>query len=181
MSASVYYDFDLASSVQGNPDLKPCHVDNLDLRYEFYPSEGEQISVAAFYKHFDSPIEWTYTVAGGTDLVYSFQNAAGANSYGVEIDLRKRMDFLGLPQWTLVANGSLIHSRVNFAETQHWKSRPMQGQSPYLLNLGLFYANKGWAASALFNRIGKRLIGVGRSLGSTGSGSLRAAVPGRSE
>ena len=167
VSASVYYDFDLASSVQGNPDLKPCHVDNLDLRYEFYPSEGEQISVAAFYKHFDSPIEWTYTVAGGTDLVYSFQNAAGANSYGVEIDLRKRMDFLGLPQWTLVANGSLIHSRVNFAETQHWKSRPMQGQSPYLLNLGLFYANKGWAASALFNRIGKRLIGVGRSLGST--------------
>lgn len=168
VSASVFYDFDLASAVQGNPDLRPCYTDNVDLRYEFYPTEGEQISVAAFYKHFDNPIEWTYTVAGGTDLVYSFQNAKGAYSYGLELDVRKRLDLIGLPDFTLVCNGSLIKSRVQFADRRLQKNRPMQGQSPYLINLGLFYSHKAWNATALYNRIGKRLIGVGRSLGSTG-------------
>ena len=41
----------------------------------------------------------------------------------------------------------------------------MQGQSPYLVNTGLFYQNKGWSAAVLYNRIGKRIIGVGRSMG----------------
>ena len=62
VSPSVYYDFDLASHVQGNVDLKPCYVHNLDLRYEFYPSRGEQITLAGFYKRFENPIEWTCTV-----------------------------------------------------------------------------------------------------------------------
>ena len=43
----------------------------------------------------------------------------------------------------------------------------MQGQSPYLINAGFFYqhADSGWNAALLYNRIGKRIIGVGRSLG----------------
>ena len=47
----------------------------------------------------------------------------------------------------------------------------MQGQSPYLVNTGLFYKNDARQinASLLYNRIGKRIIGVGRSEGSTGS------------
>ena len=57
VSPSVFYDFDLASDVQGNTELRNCYVDNVDLRYEFYPSRGEIISLAAFYKNFDSPIE----------------------------------------------------------------------------------------------------------------------------
>lgn len=89
VSSSVYYDFDLASNVQGNTELKNCYVDNLDLRYEWYPSRGELISLAVFYKHFDSPIEWTYTVAGGTDLIYSYKNAKSASNYGIELDIRK--------------------------------------------------------------------------------------------
>ena len=47
------------------------------------------MSLALFYKHFTNPIEWTYTVAGGTDLIYSFVNAKGANNYGIELDIRK--------------------------------------------------------------------------------------------
>lgn len=70
VSPSVFYDFDLASLVQGNVDLKSCYVHNVDFRYEFYPSRGETISLAAFYKRFKNPIEWTYTVAGGTSLIY---------------------------------------------------------------------------------------------------------------
>ncbi len=173
VSPSVYYDFDLASNVQGNIDLTACHVHNADLRYEFYPkgNKGEIISIAAFYKHFRNPIEWTYTVTGGTDLTYSYQNADRAYSYGLELDLRKDLAFMGMRGFQFTFNGSLIKSRVQFPEGSRETARPMQGQSPYLINTGLFYAHErtGWSCSVLYNRIGKRLIGVGRSVGLTGS------------
>ena len=171
VSPSVYYDFDLASNVQGKVDLKSCYIHNVDLRYEFYPSRGEQITIAGFYKHFDNPIEWTYTVAGGTDLVYSYDNAESADNFGVELDIRKDLSFIGLRNLSLSFNGTLIHSRVNFPAGSRFENRPMQGQSPYLVNTGLFYKNdkQQLSISLLYNRIGKRIIGVGRSEGSTGS------------
>ena len=171
VSPSVYYDFDLASHVQGNVDLKSCYIHNVDLRYEFYPSRGEQITIAGFYKHFDNPIEWTYTVAGGTSLVYSYENAESADNFGVELDIRKDLSFIGLRNFSLSFNGTLIHSRVNFPAGSRNENRPMQGQSPYLVNTGLFYKNdkQQLSISLLYNRIGKRIIGVGRSEGSTGS------------
>ena len=171
VSPSVFYDFDLASNVQGNTELRPCYVQNFDLRYEWYPTKGEQISVALFYKHFDDPIEWTYTVAGGTDLVYSYRNADGAYSYGLEVDLRKNLAFLGMPSFDFVFNGALIKSLVEFPEGDREKDRPMQGQSPYLINTGLSYRHEksGITAALFYNRIGKRIAGVGRYLGSSGN------------
>lgn len=178
VSPSVYYDFDLASNVAGNTGLRNCYVDNVDLRYEMYPGRGEILSIAAFYKHFDSPIEWTYTVAGGTDLIYSYMNARSANNYGMELDLRKDLSFMGLRGFKWSFNGTLIRSRVEFAPGSKEKDRPMQGQSPYLVNTGVFYANEAAKINLglLYNRIGKRIIGVGRSEGSTGSDD-NARVP----
>lgn len=173
VSSSVYYDFDLASNVQGNTELKNCYVDNLDLRYEWYPSRGELISLAVFYKHFDSPIEWTYTVAGGTDLIYSYKNAKSANNYGVELDIRKNLGFIGLKDFSWSFNGALIKSKVQFEKGAKEEDRPMQGQSPYLINTGIFYKNEPLKMdiALLYNRIGKRIFGVGRSEGSTGDDS----------
>ena len=178
VSSSVYYDFDPASNVQGNTELKNCYVDNLDLRYEWYPSRGELISLAVFYKHFDSPIEWTYTVAGGTDLIYSYKNAKSASNYGIELDIRKSLDFIGLRDFSWSFNGALIKSKVQFEKGAKEENRPMQGQSPYLINTGLFYKNEPLKMdiALLYNRIGKRIIGVGRSEGSSGDDS-NARVP----
>lgn len=184
LSTSVYYDFDLASNVQGNHKLKPAYIDNVDLGWEWYPNAGEVISLSLFYKHFKNPIEWTYTVAGGTDLVYSYLNAESADNYGVELDIRKQLDFIHLPAFSLSLNAAWIHSSVNFPEGSREKDRPMQGQSPYLVNAGIFYNSdlskpsldwqKGWTASLLYNTIGKRIIGVGRSIG---SGETDVRVP----
>lgn len=175
LSTSVYYDFDLASNVQGNHNLKPAYIDNVDLGWEWYPHAGEVISLSAFYKHFRDPIEWTYTVAGGTDLIYSYMNALGANNFGLELDIRKSLDFLHLPQFSLSVNAAWIQSRVTFPQDSRETDRPMQGQSPYLINAGLFFNSdlghpdkkwqKGWTASLLYNTIGRRIIGVGRSVG----------------
>ena len=175
VSPSVYYDFDLASDVQGNFDLKNCYADNIDLRYEWYPSRGEVVSLAAFFKHFDSPIEWVYTMSGGTDVIYSYANAKSANSFGLELDVRKSLDFIGLPSLSWSFNGSLIHSRVHFEPGSNERSRAMQGQSPYLINTGLFYNCKPLQAdfALLYNRIGKRIVGVGRTTGTEGSREVR--------
>ena len=178
VSSSVFYDFDLASDVQGNTELKSCYVDNVDLRYEFYPSRGEIISLAAFYKDFDSPIEWTYTVAGGTNLIYSYKNANSADNYGLELDIRKDLSFIGLRGFSWSFNGALIKSKVKFEKGSKEEDRPMQGQSPYLINTGLFYKNEPMQLdiALLYNRIGKRIIGVGRSEGSSANDD-NARVP----
>ena len=178
VSPSVYYDFDLASDVQGNFDLRNCYVDNLDLRYEWYPSRGEVISLAAFWKHFDSPIECVYTLSGGTDVIYSYMNARSANNYGLELDIRKQLDFIGLKDFSWSFNGALIHSRVRFAPGSNEYDRPMQGQSPYLVNTGIFYYNEPLQLSVnlLYNRIGKRIVGVGRTTGG-GDASRNIRVP----
>lgn len=170
LSPSVYYDFELASNVQGNHNLKAALIDNVDLRYEFYPSSSELISFSLFYKHFDNPIEWTYTVNGGTNLTYSYTNAKAANNLGVELELKKNLDFMGLRNFSINFNGAWINSRVSFQSGSKEKSRAMQGQSPYLINTGLFYINPDLKLNAgvLYNRIGKRIVGVGRSVGTAG-------------
>lgn len=178
LSPSVFYDFDLASNVQGNTELKNCYIHNLDLRYELYPSRGETVSLAFFYKRFQSPIEWTYTVAGGTDLVYSYKNARNATNYGLELEVRKSLAFIGLRNLALTLNGALIKSRVRFAGSERERNRPMQGQSPYLINAGLVYSSDSLQlqAALLYNCIGKRIIGVGRSEG-TDANNDNARVP----
>lgn len=172
LAPTVYYDFDLGSSVMGNYDLKAAYIQNFDLRYEWYPSKEEIVSIALFYKNFKNPIEWTYTVAGGTDLIYSYINAKGANNYGLEIDIRKNLDFIGLKDFSLSFNGSFIKSKVTFDGSNNI-DRPMQGQSPYLINTGLFYNRADWTAAILYNRIGKRIVGVGNKYGTGADGSSK--------
>lgn len=174
LATSVYYDFDLGSNVMGNAELNASYIQNIDLRYEWYPSNGELFSVALFYKHFDNPIEWTYTMTGA-DPIYSYVNAQGANNYGIEVDIRKNLDFIGMKNFSWSFNGAWIKSKVQFAEGSNNIDRPMQGQSPYLINTGIFYNNqeKGWSAAVLYNRIGKRIIGVGNRYGSSSEGDAR--------
>ncbi|OFY41793.1 MAG: TonB-dependent receptor [Bacteroidetes bacterium GWF2_40_14] len=177
VSSSVYYDFNLFSDVKGNKDLKNATIHNLDLRYEYYPSNEEYITMACFYKYFINPIEWTYLDAGGS-YTYTFENAHAAKNFGLEIDMKKNLAFLGVKELTLGLNAALISSKVDFEQESLEKDRPMQGQSPYLVNASLFYDNPKYGISAglLYNRIGKRIVGIGRV--DTGSGaSINNDVP----
>ncbi|GHT61368.1 TonB-dependent receptor [Bacteroidia bacterium] len=175
VSPSTYYDFDLFSYVRGNKDLKPAYIQNYDLRYEIYPSAEELISLAFFYKRFTNPIEWTYIDAGGT-YTFTFENAENANNYGLELDVKKNLDFIGLPHFSLSFNGAVIDSKVLFGENSIEHDRPMQGQSPYLVNAGIFYQNKRLNLGILYNTIGKRIVGIGRSNNSQG-GNIDNDVP----
>ena len=162
VSPSSYYDFELYSFVRGNENLKHAYIQNFDLRYEIYPSIGEMFSFALFYKKFTNPIEWTFRDNGGK-YIYTFENADRADNYGVEVDVKKNLDFIGLKDWSLAFNGALIQSQVKFSKKSLDHNRPMHGQSPYVVNTGLFYQFEKLNAAVMYNIIGKRIVGVGRN------------------
>ena len=153
-----FYDFDLNATLQGSPKLERTKVTNLDLRYELYPRGGELFTLGVFYKNFDNPLE-----AFANQASFSYINADKATSYGAEIEIRKKLDVIDvLKNVTLQGNFSYIYNRVE-ADGRAGLDRPMQGQSPYLLNLTAQYdlEKYGLTTTFLFNRIGRRILLVG--------------------
>ena len=159
-----YYDFISQTSITGNPNLKRAKIFNGDIRYELYPSAGETFTVSAFYKRFNNPIEQRVN-SNSTPVVrgINYLNADQANSIGIELDVRKKLSFLGDKEWlnnlTAFANASYIDSKV----IGEGIDRPLQGQSPYLINAGLqYFSNKsGLTFTSVYNRIGQRIFLVG--------------------
>lgn len=167
------YDFELNASVQGNPLLKRTKITNLDLRYEIYPKPGEVFTAGVFYKFFDNPIEQLFNEGIGGASTFSYQNPDKATAYGLEVELRKKLDFTNaLKNFTFQFNASYIKSNVKDQGFQI--DRPLQGQSPYLLNVGLLYdyEKAGISSTLLFNQIGERIYLVGDLTAGAGSPNI---------
>jgi outer membrane receptor protein involved in Fe transport len=173
MAPFDYQDFELFAIVYGKSDLKAAYIQNYDIRYEFYPRPGEMITLAGFYKDFTDPIETFLNNGGGTSYSYNPENTESAYSAGIELDIRKRFDMLAdagsfgrfFKDFTVVFNTSLIKSEINTSLQTYTRDtvRVMSGQSPYIVNLGLFYNNagKGWDVNLNYNIVGKRIAYVG--------------------
>ncbi len=166
----LYYDFNLEANVVGNPRLKVATIDNIDLRWEFYPTEAEIISIGAFSKFFQNPIE-TYIRQAGEAQQFEFGNAVSARSLGLELEFRKSFSnwfsTKFLKDMGVNLNASIINSAVDLGNVvAQDKNRIMQGQSPYLINGALYYTNldKGITASAVYNVFGPRIFTVGDNL-----------------
>ena len=173
----AFFDFEQIASTAGNDTLQRSSIINADIRYEFYPKAGEVLSFGAFYKNFTDPIELRLNSASvATRRQYQFLNAAEANLFGVEAEFRKSLSFLAsgsekygwLDNLYFNGNVSVITSKVDLGNLDingnklPASSRPLQGQSPYLINAGFQYdGKKGTNLSLLYNRIGERLAFVG--------------------
>ncbi|MEZ4903338.1 MAG: TonB-dependent receptor [Spirosomataceae bacterium] len=167
-----FFDFDFNVVYEGNPNLKIATVQNFDLRWELYPTPSEVISVAAFYKDFKTPIESTVDL-GSTGLgskTFITNNAESAYSAGFELEIKKGLGNLRpgsrlLERTSLLFNTALIYSRVQLGAKGVGQSnnRPLQGQSPYIVNVGLNYndTKKDLQVNLLYNVIGRRIIAVG--------------------
>ncbi|MGE0077914.1 MAG: carboxypeptidase-like regulatory domain-containing protein [Bacteroidales bacterium] len=158
-----FYNFEDEADYVGNTELENCYTWNYDLRYEVYPSSSETFSVGLFYKKFDSTIESTYKPSGNRPT-YTYSNANEAKSLGVEVELRKSLESIDLlKDFYVVANASYIYSRVIFPSGSTFEDREMQGQSPFLVNTGVFYNNEKNKVnfSVQYNVIGDRLISIG--------------------
>lgn len=170
-----FYDFNISSAVVGNDTLRTTDITNLDLRFEFFPGAGQLASASVFYKDFNNPIENTVFFGGSGSRTYTYQNVENAINYGLEIEFRTNLNFMDslfstkmFGDFTLFSNLTFVKSEVDLsnvatAVTEEEQYRPMQGQSPFIINTGILYNNKesGLGMSLMFNRIGRRIAFVG--------------------
>lgn len=170
----TYYDFNLNASKTGNPDLLNASINNFDVRYEFYPSPSELISIGVFHKLFKNPIEQVIRYSG-SGVNFSYANVDHANSSGLEIEVRKSLESMTenvfLKRMNLVLNTSIIKSSVKSSGSgSSFGERQLQGQSPYIVNAGVFYndVKRGTQINVIYNIIGPRIVYVGdRNLANT--------------
>ncbi len=167
-----FYDFNYNTVVAGNPALGRTKISNFDFRFELYPGESQLVSFSLFYKDFKNAIEQVYENVGATQLGYS--SNTNASNYGFEVELRKNFDFLDrafgtnwIRKFSVTMNYAYIRSEVKFdnsisSTNQSFGTRPLQGQSPYIVNGSFqFYDPKSTLSAAVFvNRVGRRIAFV---------------------
>lgn len=170
ISKTVWQDLDLGVKFGGNPNLSAAQIQNYGIRWEWFPNRGEVLSFGYFRKNFRNPIEAVFgslspdgRVVNTAETRYTFLNMDEAISQGLEFEFRKKMRF-----FTFGGNYTFIQSDVvippDRAGQLTSKERPLQGQSPYLLNLQLdIEPSEKWGSTFtfLYNTIGRRITGVG--------------------
>jgi outer membrane receptor protein involved in Fe transport len=163
IAPALYYDYIRRRAIGGNPDLERTRIHNGDLRWERFLGDSEVLAASVFGKRFERPIE--RTIEGGADgQSIGFANTDGATVYGLELEARLSLGRLApaLAPFSVGGNLSLIGSRIDIGGGA---TRPLQGQSPYVANLGLGYesARHGTRVDVLYNTSGRRIEEVGTS------------------
>ncbi len=152
---------------RGNADLVRTLIQSYDVKYELFPNAGEVLSIGAFVKRFDRPIERIDLSTGGQPFV-SFFNAAAANNVGIELEARKGLGGIAdvLEPLALFSNVTLMRSDIEVggdASSNTNANRPMMGQAPWVVNAGATYTGRSSGASAtlLWSAVGERIYSAG--------------------
>jgi outer membrane receptor protein involved in Fe transport len=168
---SPYQYVNISFASQGNPNIKPSDNYNVDLKWDYYLSPGELLSVTGFYKYIERPI-------GRVDQA----NSAGLLTYdnisdhavvgGIEFELRKnifnRYDTQRerMNRFSVGLNASYIHTDVllDILNTEP-RNSGLEGASPFLANTDISYHytqdEKSFVASLIFNYFSDRIHTVG--------------------
>jgi outer membrane receptor for ferrienterochelin and colicin len=166
-----FYDFNYNFTFSGNPKLVSASIHHAEIKWEYYPSISDVINFSVFYKRFINPIEVVIVQgAGGSggSKSFTFNNANNANLYGAEIELKKSFTKSSnkiLKNTGVMLNATYLISNVYLGENIAGQSnnRPLQGQSPYVINSGIFYNNqeKNYQINLMYNVSGKKIMFVG--------------------
>lgn len=156
----------------GNKDLQPSDVYNIDLKFDHFFSRGELVSLGAFYKYVDLPINRLQVNSAGSDL--SYVNTPSANVYGLEAELRKTVWNISSDSYiNLGANVSYLFSEqslddVDFDEITartFEETSPLQGASPLLLVGDVTYQmdteRLGITSAVIFSSFEDRINAIG--------------------
>lgn len=185
-SAAQIYDPITKRFFNGNLEVKQTMINNYDLRLENFFRSGDMVSLSMFYKQFDGHIELvTFDVAPDNVMP---RNSGESIVYGIELEVKKNFGFIApsLSGLSAGANVSLANSQVDLksvivnnsgvnefesrqlnarAGEETAETRPMGGQSPYLINAYLNYSDQEGIMNAnlSYNVQGQSLfiIGVG--------------------
>lgn len=171
----LFYDFVTQYTYEGFDTLQRATIKNYDFRYEFFPGKAQLFSVSAFYKEFKNPIEIVSNPVFDNLAIYS--NAKSAKVYGVEAEFRTLVSTLVgisnerslLNKFTLSANAAYTKSNVQLGGFGLYDpallvtDRPLQGQSPYIINSSLNFSDDklGISATVSANRVGDRILIAG--------------------
>ncbi len=169
----TFKDFITGYSIGGNPGLVRAKIDNYDLRGEWFPGAGQIVSGSAFYKRITNATEMSVDGAAQIKSL-TYVNVPLVENIGFELEYRFKLSTLFktdsskiMENLTLFTNFAYIKSKVDVSKIigADGTSRPLQGQSPYIINAGLQYLDneKGWGASVSYNVIGRRIVIVGAS------------------
>ena len=155
---------------KGNPNLKRARIDNLDLRWEWFPSKTEQVMAGIFYKYLKDPIEQVFVasdgkIGAGSDAYYMPDNLGNAKNMGFEIDVIKYIRHFGVK-----ANYTYTHSRITTSKREYQEgsaeykmgvtqTRPLVNQAPHTANLSFLYkdTNHGWNGQLAASYTGTKL------------------------
>ena len=155
---------------KGNPNLKRARIDNVDLRWEWFPSKTEQILAGVFYKYLKDPIEQVFVtsdgkIGAGTDAYYMPDNLGNAKNMGFEIDVIKYIRHFGIK-----ANYTYTYSKITTSKREYkegsaeyksgvTQSRPLVNQAPHTANISLLYKDteNGWNAQLASSFTGAKL------------------------
>jgi TonB-dependent receptor len=169
-----YHDFNRDVNIEGNPDLERALIQNFDVRAEWFPGADEVLAVSYFHKRIENAIEVRLVPSTDYKHLTRFFNAEEGFNHGFEIEARKSLGFLSdrlgdpfrfLGNVTIQGNYARVYSEVDyFVNIQEgWKTRALQGQSPWMLNLSILYESEalGTSINLLYNAIGPRTLEVG--------------------
>lgn len=159
-SRNVFFDFVLDALSYGNPDLKRPLIDNYDFRLEYFSGPGEVMAVSVFHKNLSGAIEETPVQLFATTLERTWINTDAVNT-GIELEVRRSLGFIGedFSPFSFSVNYTWLDSKVDIDSAGVVTHRRLQGQSPYVINAGLYYDNPdlGTSVSIAFNRFGERI------------------------
>lgn len=161
----------------GNPDIVASKNLNLDLKWEYFYSDSELVSVTSFYKRISDPINASVT-RGSTGYFSYFNTAEKATVYGVELESRVNLIMVDdRPKLRLNLNATRIwHSQDlkdvvdetgAVKETFKYKNLTetgLQGASDLILNTVLNYSNlkeNPLEATLSFNYASEKIVILG--------------------
>ena len=179
LSRSSYFNVDDRVWVAQWFNIEQSYTHNYDLRLEWYPRPGEVLSASYFQKKFIKPVEMILRIQ--TDQVnYDLipMNLDESVAKGFEVNWRKSLGFIApatrfLSDLYLTGNYTWMKANVKYNvqqllnpnienhDPQYDRDRPLQGLSPYTLNLGLAYEGAVVGAAVNYNRNGRKLVLAG--------------------
>lgn len=148
---------DVAQAYEGNPNLYASTNYNFDLGWEFFPKAGELVSVTAFGKIIQNPINEMFLNSSSNDISYANTGDKGTVA-GVEVEFRKDLfeieknDNLKT-KLSFDANGSYLYTKqdlsndkVNnendFGANFTFTDSKLTGASTFLANANLSFLNE---------------------------------------
>lgn len=164
----------------GNIDLVETNINNYDLRWETFFKRGQTVSIGAFYKTFENPIELVRQSANANNIKPT--NVGDAYILGGEIEVRKDLSFISefFGNFAVSGNFTFTEAIVNIDSVERQgrlnglrdgeelkEQRRFVGQPPYIINGALNYQNfeTNWEGSLSYNVQGPTLaiVGVNRT------------------